>query len=265
MSEQKKKDPPVELEAFNDLVGIVHRLRAPGGCPWDRKQTPNSLKQYIVEEAYEVLDAIDAESPKELCEELGDLLLQVLLQAEIAGEKGLFTISDVVLGISSKLINRHPHVFGDVKAKDADAVIVNWEKIKQAEKKDRGLFDGLPRQLPALQLAGRMGEKAARVGFDWPNASEVRSKVSEELREADEVIERGQPSEIRHEIGDLLFSVAQWARHLGEQPEELLRQTCDRFATRFTKMEQSARISGKKLQDLDMQILEELWQRAKNQ
>ena len=264
MSEQNKNRLSVE-EAFAKLTRIVHRLRAPGGCPWDRKQTPKSLKQYIVEEAYEVLDAIDMESDAALCEELGDLLLQVSLQSDIAEEKGAFDIVDVIQGLSQKLIRRHPHVFGDTEVSGADEVISNWEQIKQKEKKGRGLFDGLPVHLPALQTAARMGEKAARIGFDWDSIEGVRDKVDEELDEVAVAIRNQDRQAIADEIGDLLFSVAQWARHLKVEPEEALRGSCGRFKARFSKMEEMSADAEKPLQEMDINALEALWQRAKRE
>ncbi len=251
------------VEAFLELVEIVHRLRAPGGCPWDRKQTPESLKQYIVEEAYEVLDAIDSGERRAICEELGDLLLQVLLQAEIASETSDFTLREVMTALSRKLVHRHPHVFGDTAVSGADEVISNWEKIKVKEKAGRGLFDGLPRHLPALQTAGRMGEKAGRVGFDWSSVEGVREKVDEELGELDEAIREGDRDAMTHEVGDLLFAVAQWSRHLGIEPEEALRTGCLRFRRRFEAMEAQTQARGVKMDQLDLEALEELWQRAK--
>jgi tetrapyrrole methylase family protein/MazG family protein len=249
--------------AFVELAEIIHRLRAPGGCPWDRKQTPKSLKSFLIEETYEVLDAIDNENPSELCEELGDLLLQILLQSEIGAEQGQFTIEDVVKGISKKLIHRHPHVFGDTSVENADEVLVNWEQLKKVEKEGRGLFDGLPVHLPSLQRAARMGEKAARVGFDWPNTESVRKKVLEELGELDEAVAQGTAKQIKHELGDLLFAIAQWARHLDKQPEEALASGCKRFARRFSKMEKTAADAGTALNDLDIEKMERLWQQAK--
>lgn len=243
----------------------MHRLRAPDGCPWDRKQTPKSLKPYIVEEAYEVLDAIDSQTPGELCEELGDLLLQIILQSELAAETGSFTVDDVIRGISAKLIHRHPHVFGDANVKNAEDVLVNWEQIKKTEKEGRGLFDGLPKQLPALQRARRMGEKAARVGFDWPDSEGVRQKVFEELEELEEAIAEKSTAEVKSEMGDLLFAVAQWARHLGIQPEEALSSCCGRFADRFGKMERTVDASGRSFDGMNIDELETIWQQVKKQ
>jgi tetrapyrrole methylase family protein/MazG family protein len=250
-------------DAFLKLVNIVHRLRAPGGCPWDRKQTPESLKQYIIEEAYEVVDAIDSKKAESIVEELGDLLLQVVLQAEIADEKNAFSIEEVIEGLSRKLVHRHPHVFGKARVNGADEVISNWEKIKGEEKAGRGLFDGLPKHLPSLQVSGRMGEKAARVGFDWPSVEGVREKVDEELRELDEAIGSGDKNAVRHEVGDLLFAVAQWSRHLGVEPEEALRSSCNRFRERFEAMEDLAREQSIDIEKTDIDGLERLWQRAK--
>jgi tetrapyrrole methylase family protein/MazG family protein len=263
MNSDTKSPKNAAGSAFTELAEIIHQLRAPGGCPWDRKQTPKSLKSFLVEETYEVLDAIDNENPEELCEELGDLLLQILLQSEIGAEKGQFTIEDVVRGISKKLIHRHPHVFGDTSVENADEVLVNWEQLKKEEKEGRGLFDGLPVHLPALQRAARMGEKAGRVGFDWPNTESVRDKVQEELDELDEAVSQGNAKQIKHELGDLLFAIAQWARHLDKQPEEALASGCKRFARRFSKMEKTAADAGTPLNDLDMEKMELLWQQAK--
>jgi MazG family protein len=262
MAGEKKIGPCEVGEVFSGLVEIVHRLRAPGGCPWDREQTAKSLKSYIVEEAYEVLDAIDGEHPEELSEELGDLLLQIVLQAEIAAEKGFFSIENVIEGISKKLKGRHPHVFGETSVDNSQQVLVNWERIKKSEKADRGLFDGLPSRLPALQRAARIGEKAARVGFDWPDSDGVRQKVEEKLAELDEAISNGDTGEIRHELGDLLFAVAQWARHIRESPEEALRDGCARFVERFKKMEKTIIDSGASLEKMDIDTLENVWQKT---
>jgi nucleoside triphosphate diphosphatase len=262
----RKPDNPLNdeiAESLIEFVEIVHRLRAPGGCPWDRKQTPETLKQYVIEEAYEVVDAIDGGTSSELCEELGDLLLQIGLQSEIAREKKIFTIADVTRGISQKLVNRHPHVFGDVRVETTDQVLTNWEQLKKKEKKGRGLFDGLPSQLPALQKSARIGEKSARVGFDWKSIDGVREKVSEELGELDAAILSGDPKEIEHELGDLLFSVAQLGRHLGMQPEEALNSCCKRFAERFKKLEREVSMQKKSLDELESDELDRIWQMVK--
>ncbi len=256
-------NPDTTAKNFLELVEIIRRLRAPGGCPWDREQTPKTLKPYVIEEAYEVVEAIDGEDPSEICEELGDLLLQVVLQAQIASEAGQFNIDKVVEGISKKLVHRHPHVFADGDAKNTDEVLTNWEKLKKEEKQKRGLFDGLPKSLPMLQRAARIGEKAARVGFDWETTEGVRDKVIEELGELDEAIAAGEADEISHELGDLLFATAQWGRHLGHQPEEALRGCCERFLARFSKVEQTLGAEGKTFKDADIEELERIWQSVK--
>jgi MazG family protein len=249
--------------AFAELAEIVRRLRAPGGCPWDREQTHDTLKPFLIEEAYELLDAIDRRQDDAQCEELGDVLLQIMLHAQIGAEEGVFDVADVVSGLCRKLVTRHPHVFGEAIVSGSGEVLVNWEKIKKREKADRGLFDGLPSSLPALQKAARMGEKAGRVGFDWPDPAGVRAKVAEELREVDEAVASGDTAAVERELGDLLFATAQWARHLGVQPEEALRRGCGAFAARFARMEASVRRDGRELSDLAPDALEEAWQGAK--
>lgn len=265
MSRDDRESPDTPADGFAELVEIIRRLRAPGGCPWDREQTPESLKPYVIEEAYEVVDAIDGGRADELCEELGDLLLQIVLQAQIAAERGRFDIGDVVRGLSAKMVGRHPHVFGDAKVDGAGDVLVNWERIKKREKADRGLFDGLPSHLPGLLKAARMGEKAGRVGFDWPDAAAVREKVAEELGELDEAAAGGEAAAVRHELGDLLFAVAQWGRHLGEAPEEAMRAACRRFAGRFEAMARDLGERGRDLEALDADELEAAWRRAKRE
>lgn len=261
--EEKIPRPERAARSFERLVAIVARLRGPGGCPWDREQTSKSLKPFFIEETYEALDAIDSGNPRDLCEELGDVLLQVALHAEIASEQGHFDAADVADAISDKLVTRHPHVFGDAEVETSSQVLQNWESIKKKEKKGRGLFDGLPAHLPALQKAARMGEKAGRVGFDWSDQASVRDKVVEELAEFDEAVREGDEASMRHEVGDLLFAVAQWARHLKIEPEEALRQCCARFETRFAKMEKQAQKQGRDLSTHSIEELEEFWQEAK--
>lgn len=263
VSGERKTDGERVTRALGELIEIVRRLRAPGGCPWDREQTAATLKPFIVEESYEVIDAIDSGNHGEICEELGDLLLQIALQAQIASEQGAFDIADVARGISAKLIHRHPHVFGDVEVSGSGEVLKNWEQLKQQEKEGRGLFDGLPSRLPALQRAARMGEKAGRVGFDWPNAPAVRDKVAEELGELDAAVGRGDRGAIDHELGDLLFAIAQWARHLGLAPEEALRACCSRFTGRFETMRRLIDQEGRRLSEMSPEQLETAWQRAK--
>jgi len=249
--------------AFANLAGIVRRLRAPGGCPWDREQTHGSLKPFVIEETYEVIDAIDGGDPAALREELGDLLLQIMLHAQIAEEGGAFDVADVADGLADKLVTRHPHVFGEVRVDGSEQVLVNWERIKKTEKAGRGLLDGIPAHLPGLLKAARMGEKAGRVGFDWPAAEAVRAKVTEELGELEEAISAGDGTAVAHELGDLLFATAQWARHLGQFPEEALRACCDRFARRFALVEQLIAADGRRMDQCSLEELEAAWQEAK--
>src|SRR5580698_3950729 len=196
------------------LVGLMRRLLAPGGCPWDREQTFETLRKYVLEEACEVIDAIDSNDRGALREELGDLLLQVVFQAELGRREGSFAIDDVVEGIVAKLVHRHPHVFGDLSAKDADEVLRNWEKLKAKEKGPRGVLGGVPRSMPALTRSQRIGEKVARVGFDWEDARGSRAKVAEELGELDHAIEGGDAADIEEEMGDVLFALVNLSRHL---------------------------------------------------
>jgi len=244
-------------ESLPRLVAVMRKLLAPDGCPWDREQTPDSLKRYVLEEACEVIDAIESGDAKHLREELGDLLLQVVFQAEIARKKGDFGPDDVVTGIVEKLVRRHPHVFGEllpdgtfgprVSADDAKEVLKNWERQKAVEKADRGLLDGVPRSLPALVRAQRIGEKVGRVGFDWPDAAGSRAKVAEELGELDAAIARGDSIAMEEELGDVFFALVNLARHLpaegsaGIDAEAALRRTSDKFTARFAHVEKRVR------------------------
>jgi len=263
VSENTRDTEEKAARAFARLTGIIERLRSPGGCPWDREQTHESLKPFVVEETYEVVDAIDDGRPEPLREELGDLLLQIMLHSRIAQEEGEYDIADVVDGLSAKLVTRHPHVFGEVEVDGSDEVLVNWEIIKKKEKAGRGLFEGIPSMLPGLLKAARMGEKAGRVGFDWPDTGAVREKVAEELGELDEAVASGSAAEIEHELGDLLFAVAQWGRHLGQFPEEAVRAACARFESRFAVVERLIGERGKKMEDCGIEELEAAWQEAK--
>src|SRR3989442_8912452 len=214
--------PAMPKRSFDELVGLMTTLRGPNGCPWDRKQTLASLKPFIVEEAYEVVDAIDRNERGALAEELGDFLLQAVFVAEITREEGSFDIYDVITSIHDKLVRRHPHVFGNVEARDAEQVLVNWEKLKNEERKaeNKSVLAGVPQSLPALLKASRLTEKAARVGFDWRRADDVFAKIDEEIAELRQAIEGKNPQNIHDEIGDLLFSIANIARKLGVNPEE---------------------------------------------
>lgn len=250
------------------MVEIMKRLRAPEGCPWDREQTAESLKPYLVEEVYEVLDALEKDDAEELCSELGDLLLQIVFHAQVAAERGLFTIDDVIAAIVEKMIRRHPHVFGDVTVADTSEVLKNWSRIKSAERKseegaDHSALAGLPRSLPALIRAQRIGEKAARAGLDWPSASEVLAKVAEELKELTEAFRKGSVEAAEEELGDLLFALASFARLSGLSAELALRRAVDKFESRFRKLEQTLAAEGKEILELEAEELETRWQEAK--
>jgi len=244
------------------------RLRAPGGCPWDREQTFDSIKPYTLEETYEVLDAIDRRDWGEVTEELGDLLLQAVFYAQMAAEQNLFQIGDSLDAINQKLIRRHPHVFGDGTAETAGDVKRIWGEIKAAEKKGRGkdsagLLDSVPRAMPALVEAQQIASRAAGVGFDWETAEQVIEKLDEELAELAEARRQASPAELENEIGDLLFVLVNLARFVKVDPEQALRKTNAKFRERFAHIERELAGRGKKLQDAGMAEMEELWQQAK--
>lgn len=254
-----------QTNRFDTLITIMRKLRAPGGCPWDAEQTHESLKRYLLEEAYEVIEAIDSGSDDLLKEELGDLLLQPVFHAAIAEERGSFTIDDVMTTLTDKLIRRHPHVFGDQQISDSQAQIVNWEKIKKQEKGDerRSALSGVPPHLPALMKAHKISEKASRVGFDWEHVDQVMAKVLEELHEFEEAMTQGNQERMEAELGDLLFALANLGRFLSLDPEEALRKTITRFQHRFSHIEQRLNEQGRQLQDADLDEMETLWQEAK--
>jgi len=249
-----------EIERLSALIDVVRRLRSPDGCPWDREQTHASLRATMLEEAYEVLEAIDESSMPKLRDELGDVLLQVLMQAEIAAETGEFSLGDVADSVREKLVRRHPHVFGDVTVSGADEVVRNWEALKATEYGRESALDGVQRSLPALQWAWSLQRRAANVGFDWPDVDGVLEKVREELEEL-----RGAPTvEAREaEFGDLLFTLVNVARRLGLNPEDALRGSTGRFEARFRHMEQAARADGRALKDLPIEELNGYWEAAK--
>jgi MazG family protein len=253
------------------LVGLMQRLLAPDGCPWDREQTLETLVPYLIEETYEVVDALAAGHVDDHREELGDLLLQIVFQSELRFAEGKFGIDDVARGIVTKLVRRHPHVFppteaGPVIARDADAVMANWAKIKAAEKAEkgkRGALDGIPKSAPALVRATRAGEKASAVGFDWPDAKGPRAKVDEELAELDAAIAGGDRAEMQKELGDVLLAAANLARKLGLDPESALRGSTDRFADRFAHIEEALRAQGRAVSDASAEEQDRLWDAAK--
>jgi tetrapyrrole methylase family protein/MazG family protein len=258
--------PAMEKDySFEAFLEIVARLRAPDGCPWDREQTRQSLRPYLLEETYELLHALDENDPQKICEELGDLLLQVLLHSQISNEEGEFSISDVLKGINRKIVHRHPHVFGDITVDDSQMVIRNWERIKQAEREENGqqsasMLDGVSITLPALSQADQYQRRAARVGFDWCDIQGVQRKVVEELEEVNAAENDQRRAE---EIGDLLFSIVNLARWNNIDAESALRQSNARFRKRFALMEKYAKQNGIILSDLTLSELDELWERAK--
>lgn len=243
----------------------MQRLLGPGGCPWDREQTVETLRPFVIEEAFEVVDAIDKKSPEALCEELGDLLLQIVFQAELARANGWFGLNDVIDGICEKLVYRHPHIFGNATVKDSRDVLLNWEKLKAAEKAGSGggVLSGVPIALPALLRALRIGEKASKIGFDWPDASGARAKVDEELGELDQTIETSDREGAQRELGDLLFSVANLARKLKLDPEAALRETLNRFTERMQWVDNRLHDEGKTYTDKTPKELDTLWEAAK--
>lgn len=250
------------------LLRIMAKLRSPEGCPWDRQQTHESLRPYVIEEAYEVVEAVDSGCRAKLAEELGDLLLQVVFHAQIASEHGDFTLDDVVAAICEKLERRHPHIFGNVRADNAEQVLHNWERIKQAERqsetgKRSSLLDGVPKYLLVLMYAYKVQDKAARVGFDWPNADEAAPKIWEEADELKEAMASGDEERIADELGDLLFAVVNVARLLKVHPEEALRRTSDKFAERFKFIEARADEMGTTLEDMTLSEMDEAWNEAK--
>jgi tetrapyrrole methylase family protein/MazG family protein len=252
--------------AFESLQDIVAHLRAPEGCPWDREQTHQSLRANLLEETYEVLEAIDADDAKGMREEFGDLLLQVVLQSQIALEAGEFTVAEVIAGLRAKLIRRHPHVFGDVKVNSVGQVLENWEKLKAVErggaaKADKGALGSLPAGLPALLQAATYQRRAARVGFDWPDVTGVTAKVNEEIAE---VQASAAPAEREEEMGDLLFAVVNWARRLDVDPESALRRSNAKFVRRFSTMEAAARRQGRPLAEMNLAELDALWEASKS-
>jgi MazG family protein len=254
-------------DAIERLLGIMERLRGPDGCPWDREQTLRSLRPYVLEETYEVLEAIDAGDTREHCEELGDLLLQIVFQAQLTKEQGQFEFADVANAISSKLVSRHPHVFGDVEVKDADEVLRQWAALKREEKRAKGrgesVLEGVPREMPALARADRLTEKASRIGFDWPDAGGAREKVTEELAELDEAIASGDRAAVEHELGDVLFALANLSRKLGIPPEEALRGAVSRFVTRFSHIERELARRGVPHGAASLEEMDALWNEAK--
>lgn len=245
---------------FEDLLAVMKRLRVE--CPWDREQTHDSIKGHTIEEAYEVVEAIDHEDYEELRNELGDLLLHVVFHAEIANGEGRFTIDDVLRSIIEKLIRRHPHIFADVVVSDSDEVKKNWEQIKLEEGRE-SVIDGIPSVLPALLRAYRMQDKASKVGFDWPHRDQVWEKVEEEIRELRSAIGSKAQPEIEEEFGDLLFSLVNYARFVRINPEDALRKTIQKFERRFRHIEQRLREQQKDITKTSLEEMDRYWEEAK--
>ena len=256
----------MKKELFESLVEVIATLRGENGCPWDREQTHTSLKSTLIEETYETVEAIDSGDPEKLKEELGDLLLNIMLQAQIAAENQDFDIYDVIDTLTEKLIRRHPHVFGDVQVDDAEEVVKNWEAIKRQEAgyEDRkSALDGIPNALPALLRGQKIQKRAARVGFDWDNIADVVAKVDEELAEVKESLHKNDPDATEMEIGDLLFAVVNLCRFVDLQAEETLRKSNRKFIARFKRMETELEKQGKTFTEQTLAELDEIWEKVK--
>jgi MazG family protein len=253
-------------DAMTELRQVVHRLRAPGGCPWDQEQTHESLIPHLLEEAYEVADAIRSGQPELMCEELGDLLLQPIIHAEIAAETGAFDLDQMARVLTEKLIRRHPHVFGESEAATSAAVLNQWDAIKRVEKghEQEGFLHGVGVGLPALMRAQKLQKKAARVGFDWPELAPVVAKVREELAEVEQAVGAGDAAAVEEEIGDLLFSVVNLARKAGVQAEVAMAAANDKFLRRFHAMEKRLLAQGKALEGLSLQEMDAAWDAVKD-
>lgn len=260
------RDERVSYRQFSYLKEIVAILRSPDGCPWDREQTHQSIRKNLIEETYEVLETIDDDDPDAMCEELGDLLMQIMLHSQMAAEDGYFTVDDVVATLNEKLIRRHPHVFGEKSANDSEEALANWQEIKAQEKAAKGIdvaaasqLSGIPRDLPALMYAYKLQKKAAQVGFDWDDVADVYAKVEEEYRELREATEE----ERAGELGDLLFAVVNLARFLGLDPEEALALTNNKFKQRFSYIEEKLRAAGRSFAETDLTEMDQWWEEAK--
>jgi len=258
------------LRTFEDLVAIMDRLRDPGGCPWDREQTYATLRGFLIEECYEVVDALDRADRPALCEELGDLLFQIVFLSRLAREDRVFSAADVVEGIASKMVRRHPHVFGDDTAANAAEVLVRWEEIKKAEKREAGkpeaeasVLSGIPPALPALVKAQRLGAKAARVGFDWRQDEDVLAKLDEESAELRGAVASGDPRRIREEVGDALFTIAMLARRFDVDADEALAGANAKFHARFARVEQELRRLGVPIEEAGLALMDRLWNDVK--
>jgi MazG family protein len=251
------------------LVSLMARLRGPGGCPWDAKQNETTLKIYLLEEAYEVLEAIERSIPEGICQELGDLLFQIVFLAQVAAERGDFDFADVIEKITEKMVRRHPHVFGEANVDSAEDVAVNWAKIKKQEKRDTkddsSFFGSVPKDLPALLRAHRLSERASRVGFDWPDRVEMWKKVQEEFMELAAALGQEERKGVGEEMGDLLFSLVNLARHLGFNAENLLRMANRKFLKRFEEMEKRLKGTGIDLEEATPAQMDDAWEKVKSE
>ncbi|MBI3625245.1 MAG: nucleoside triphosphate pyrophosphohydrolase [Candidatus Rokubacteria bacterium] len=252
---------------FESLLDLMARLRGDRGCPWDREQTRRSLQPYLIEEAYEALEAIEVGQPEAMLEELGDLLFQVVFHAQIARELGEFTMADLLERLLAKMVRRHPHVFGEQKVTSPKEALAQWERIKHEEANGSGvprsILDGVPRSLPALLRAQRIQEKAARVGFDWKTPEDAWAKAREEVREIDEALAGSEPAKLREELGDLLFATVNVARLLGLDAEGCLQQAVEKFRRRFTLMEAQFAAEGKRLSEMSLEEMDRVWEESK--
>jgi len=252
-------------ELFMELTGIIRTLRSPEGCPWDRKQTPENVKAYLIEELHEVLEAIDADKGDLLAEEIGDLQFMLLFLVNLYEEKQAFTLHDALEKVKAKMIHRHPHVFGSVQVETAEEVKENWQALKEKEgkKPKTSYLDGIPRNLPALSRAWFLTAKASEVGFDWNRPGEVLEKVKEEIKELEAAVAAGEKQNMTGEMGDMLFSVVNLARHLGVEPEQALRRSNEKFEKRFGQIEKQLQRRGVTLQDAGLAEMDSLWEEAK--
>jgi tetrapyrrole methylase family protein/MazG family protein len=261
MNEKARHSVTGDLNKFDTFVDIIARLRGPGGCPWDKEQTHQSLRENLLSESYEVLDALDSSEPEKLCEELGDLLLQIVLQSQIAADSGEFKMNDVTRGIAEKIIRRHPHIFGAGQAKNAKEVMQNWEALKKEEREEgASILSGVPKAMPALAYALEISRRAVRVGFEWPDIEGVIDKVLEEVKEIKSATSR---EEKAREIGDLLFTLVNYARWESIDAESALREANSKFYRRFTYMERLCRERGLNFEKLSFNEQNALWEEAK--
>jgi tetrapyrrole methylase family protein/MazG family protein len=248
---------------LDDLVKLMARLRSKNGCPWDKKQTPSSLRVYIIEEAYELVEEIEKGDPDKICDELGDLLFQIIFQAQIFSERGSFSLSEVIARIYKKMQIRHPHVFGDKKCATPDAVKKQWVEIKKVTRPGSSVLGEVPAALPALLRARRITDNAAQVGFDWDRTSQVMAKFDEEREELKRALKRGKRAEIEDELGDILFVLVNLSRFLKLNPEDALKKTTRKFEKRFHYIERGAKKQGRNLRDMTLKEMDQLWDRAK--